>query len=735
MKLTTIISAFYLFCLLCIQPVHADGGFWLPTQIQGKVHQAMKKQGLRLSEKDIYDINQSCLSNAILSLSYDNSTFSPSASASFISGEGLVLTNFHCVARYLEHISDANHDYVKHGCWATQRSEETYLPNLQVNQLITIKDVTTEITQDTGNLTDQALTQKINENGNKIVKSQAKGRGVEGKIYSLFGGRQYILAVFRCFKDVRIVAAPPISIGKFGGDTDNWQWPRYSADFAILRVYANDKNQPAAYNKQNRPYQPDAHLSISTKGVKPDDFVMVAGYPAQTRQYVPSFALEKIVFKDTQAEADIAKIKLDFYTQRKETAADSLYSYYNIKAGSAANVYLKSIGEISGVKESGIIARKQQEEQAMTEWILSDDTRTQRYGATLLDDMKANYERLTQLNFTDQMFREVALYGANVIPFAGKFEKLVQMEQRKSKNVKTAMKGEIRKLKPLTVAFYRDFRPEDDKYIMKKMLAYYLEHVDSIFYSTALKKVEKHYPQHLSAYIDSLYDHSPLRNQESMLALLDSVPTQGTAALSQDELYQLSLGFYLVYVEKINRLKQAYQNKNMKLYSLYLQAYAEKNKGTQIAFDANRTLRYSTGKVKAAVPSEGVIYTPFTTVDGMLSRHRLYAGNKDFNLPARFVKLIEHRQPSNYFSQKVTPTCCFLTDAHTTSGSSGSPVLNAKGEVVGINFDRIWQGLSSDYETAGNEKSRNIAVDIRYVLWTLEQYSHSQYILNELDIH
>ena len=207
------------------------------------------------------------------------------------------------------------------------------------DRLITIKDVTTEITQDTGNLTDQALTQKINENGNKIVKSQAKGRGVEGKIYSLFGGRQYILAVFRCFKDVRIVAAPPISIGKFGGDTDNWQWPRYSADFAILRVYANDKNQPAAYNKQNRPYQPDAHLSISTKGVKPDDFVMVAGYPAQTRQYVPSFALEKIVFKDTQAEADIAKIKLDFYTQRKETAADSLYSYYNIKAGSAANVY------------------------------------------------------------------------------------------------------------------------------------------------------------------------------------------------------------------------------------------------------------------------------------------------------------------------------------------------------------------------------------------------------------
>lgn len=735
MKLTTIISVFCLLCLLCIQPTHADGGFWLPTQIQGKVHQTMKKQGLRLSEKDIYDINRSCLSNAILSLSYDNSTFSPFASASFISSEGLVLTNFHCVVSYLEHISNADHDYVKYGCWATHRNEETYLPNLQVNQLISIEDVTAEIAQDTEGLAGQALTQKINENGNRIVKAQAKGRGVEGKVYSLFGGRQYVLAVFRCFKDVRIVAAPPISIGKFGGDTDNWQWPRYSADFAILRVYANDKNQPAAYNKQNRPYQTDAHLTISSKGVKADDFVMVAGYPAQTRQYVPSFALEKIVFKDTQAKADIAKIKLDFYTQRKESAPDSLYSYYSVKAGSAANVYLKSTGEISGVKETGLIARKQQEEQAVTEWILADSERTQRYGATLLGDMKANYERLTLLNFTDQMFREVALNGATIIPFAGKFEKLVQMEQRKNKNVKTAMKGEIRRLKPLATEFYRDFKVEDDKYIMKKLLAYYLEYVDSTFYSTALKEVGKHDTRHLSACIDSLYECSPLRSRERMMALLDSVPTQGTASLSEDGLYQLSLGFYQMYVEKVNRLKQAYQNKNMRLYSLYLQAYAEKNKNKQLSFDANRTLRYSIGKVKAAIPAEGVVYTPFTTVDGMLSRHRLYEGNKDFQLPARFAKLIEQRQPSKYFSQKATPTCCFLTDAHTTSGSSGSPVLNAKGEVIGINFDRIWQGLSSDYETTGNGKSRNIVVDIRYVLWTLEQYSHSQYVLDELDIH
>lgn len=722
--------------LTTILPVNADdcSGFWLPVQIQGKVHQAMKKQGLRLSEKDIYDINKSCLSNAILSLSTDNSTFSPFASASFISEDGLVLTNFHCMVRYLSRISDADNDYVKYGCWATDRTEEMYLPDLQANQLISVKDVTEEIMLDTAGLTDRDLNQKINENGKRIVREQARGRGTEGRVFSLFGGRQYILAVFRCFRDVRIIAAPPMSLGKFGGDTDNWQWPRYSADFAILRVYANDKNQPASYDRQNRPYHTDSHLAISTQGVKDGDFVMVVGYPAQTRQYIPSFAVEKIVFKDTQADADIAKIKLDYYRQCRDSAPDSLYSYYNVKAGSAANIYLKSIGEINGVKESDIIADRQRDEREMTEWILSDEKRAERYGATLLDDMKANYEKLTVLNYTDLMFKNVALYGAEVIPFAGKFEKLVQIQQRKGKNTAGAVRGELRKLRPLAVEFYRNFRPEDDKYIMKKLLGYYLEHVDTVFFSPALKIAAAHYPEDFSSYIDSLYDQSPLYAGDRMLALIDSVPSHGTDALSQDGLYKLSLGFYKMYVERVNPLKQRYQEVNTRLYSRYLHAYAEKNAGKQFPYDANRTLRYSVGKVRGTEPCEGILYTPFTSVDGMVSRHRLYEGNRDFDLPPRFIRFTGQRQPSRFWGNDETPMCCFLTDAQTSSGSSGSAVLNARGELVGINFDRIWQGIGSDYELSGNERGRNIVVDIRYILWVLEQYSYSRYVLDELDI-
>ncbi|MDO4163212.1 MAG: S46 family peptidase [Bacteroides sp.] len=726
-----VVACLYLSVPFCL--AQSERGFWLPIQIEGKVYQTLKKEGLRLSPKDIYEVNQTCLSNAILSLSADNSTFTPFATASFISGNGLVLTNYHCVARYLERISDAEHDYVKYGCWATKRQEETYLPNLQINQLISIHDVTESILQGTDSLSGAPRNQRIQANGNQLIKEYAHGPRIEGKVFSLFGGRQYVLTLFRRFNDVRIVAAPPLSVGKFGGDTDNWQWPRYSADFALLRIYANNQNQPANYSKDNQPYHNDAYLPLSTKGIKAGDFVMVGGYPAQTRQYVPSFALEKIIFKDTQAEADIAKIKLDFYNHRKETAADSLRSYYSIQAGSAANIYLKAIGEINGIRESDLISDKRQEEQALAQWIADDADRSQRYGSTLLTDMQANYERLTQLNYADQLFRDIALYGASVIPFAGKFEKLVQIEQQQRKNMHTALEREIQNLKPLTESFYRSFRPADDCELMTRLLDYYLQHVDTAFYAPSLKIAATHHPHQLSAYIDSLYRQSPLNSKQAMLAFLDSVPTQGTAALSNDALYQLSLGFYRMYVDKINRQRQTYQSRNMELYSRYLQAYAEKRQQGPIAFDANRTLRFSTGTVKAAIPSEGVIYTPFSTPDGLLSRHRLYTGNPDFDLPTRFTDLLVQRQYGTYLD-RTSPVCCFLTDARTTSGSSGSPVLNAKGEIIGLNFDRIWQGLSSDYETTGNDRSRNIAVDIRYILWTIEQYSHSQYVLEELDI-
>ncbi|MDR0892113.1 MAG: S46 family peptidase [Mediterranea sp.] len=712
-----------LLCLLLALPARAaDDGFWLPTQITGKVYRMMKKEGVRLSEQEIFDANRACLSNAILSLSSDDGTFTPFATASFVSPDGLVLTNFHCVARYLDQASDARHDYVRDGCWSTRREEEMRLYNLQVNQLLSMRDVTAAMKQHTDTLAGAALERQITRNASAVMKEAGGRHGATGKIYSLFGGQQYVLALFRSFKDVRIAAAPPIALGKFGGDTDNWQWPRYSADFALLRVYVDGK-----------PYQPQSYLRLATKGLKEGDCVMVAGYPAQTRHYIPSFALSRIVFRNMQAEADMVRAKLDYYTRQKERhRSDSLYTYYSVEAGSAANVYLKDRGIIDGVRQSALVQQKEREEQALTDWIGADADRSRRYGNHLLADMRANYEPLSNLNLVEAMFRQVALNGAAIIPFAGKFEKLVEMARSHRKNVAKAMAGEVRRLRPLTEAFYRHFRLEDDREVMKRLLAIYLTQVDSAYYSPELKRVALYASRGaLGSYVDTLYAHTPLRDRQQAWAFLDSVPTMGVEALRRDPLYQLALGFYFTQVDKVNRQKARYEARNRTFYATYLQAYAEKNTGEPLPFDANRTLRYSVGHVRAASPEEGVTYTPFTTLDGLLERARAKQGEPDFALPRRLVPLVEGRNFGSYGTGGTAPVCCFLTDALTTSGSSGSPVLNGKGELVGINFDRIRQGVVSDYRP-DPAKSRCIVVDIRYVLWLIGRFSPSAYLLDEL---
>lgn len=710
----------------------ANEGFWLPNQIQGKLYRLMKSEGLKLSASDIYEMNQACLSQSMLSLSYEDATFSPFASASFVSGNGLVLTNYHCVMRYLEQLATPENDYIKHGCWTTSQEQEAPLFNLQVNQLVNVQDITSEILQGTEGLSSSELSKQINANSQAIQKNQKKGKGIQTKVYSIFGGQQYIMLTMRSFKDVRIVAAPPMSIGKFGGDTDNWQWPRYAADFAFLRVYADEENRPAShYRKENRPYKTESFLKVSAKGVKEDDFVMVAGFPAKTLQYIPSFALEKIISRELQADNELTGSKLNFYRSRKEQSKGQKYSYYNVLAGSTANVYLRNQGCISGVNESNLIAIKKEEERALTEWIRADEERVKKYGYDLLKDMEENYEKLSVLNFTKLMFEKVALNSIGVIPFAGKFEKLIGMYRQTKREMKGAKRNEIKRLSDLSVSFYGSFDIEDDKELMKRLLPLYIEKVDTAFFSDALKETALRKGNALNLYIDSLYENSLLRDNERIQAFLKRVPEKGVTEMAEDPLYQLALGFYYVHVSKVALIQQKFQNINMEYYSLYLKALKEKEGDKLMASDANRTPRFSYGKVCSSQPAEGILYTPFSTLSGLVERKRMYTGTPDFVLPASFWQLVQ-KETEGSGKDKALP-CTFLADAHTTAGNSGSPVLNAKGELVGINFDRTWQGLVSDYRFNA-QKSRNIVIDIRYILWIIKNYSGSKHLLDELNI-
>ncbi len=717
---------------LCLSAmVYADDGLWLPNQIEGKLHRLMKSDGMKLSADDIYHINKACISQSILSLSNDDATYTPFSSASFISKDGLVLTNFHCVMKYIQVLSNEKNDFIKHGCWTTSREQEHPLFDLQVNQLMGVTDVTSQVLEGTDSLSGAAFTKKMNENARKVQKTARKGRGMSSKVYSMAGGQQYVMVEMKSFPDVRIVAAPPISIAKFGGDTDNWQWPRYSADFALLRVYANNNN-PSKYKKENQPYHPDSYLKISTKGVREGDFVMVGGFPSSTRLYIPSFALDKIIFQNTQSENDIIKRKLDYYYKKKEEGGAS-YSHYNVLISKIDNIFLRNKGEISGVREANLVNRKRVEEKELLDWILADEQRTEKYGTDFYKEMEKNYEALSALNYTKMMFEQIALNSVGMIPFAGKFEKLIGMYRQTERKLIGAKKNEIKRLKGISKEFFRTFKIDDDREIMKLLLPLYIERVDSQFFSEELKKVSCFSKEKVHAYIDSLYSHTLLRDYNHVEVFLDSVPTKGVGDLCDDALYKLSIGFYYMHVTKVARLQQLLSNKNMEYYSKYMKAYMDMHKDELLPFDANRTPRFSYGKVMGATPSEGLYYTPFATLDGLMSRKRLFTGDEDFVIPTRFANLIESKDFGSFWNQEK-PVCSFLANTHTTAGSSGSAVLNKRGELVGLNFDRIWQGLASDYRF-DKDKSRSIVIDIRYILWVLEKYSSSSHVLDELDLN
>lgn len=718
-----IILQIFLVALATFQ-ISASDGLWLPNQLQQKdIFQLFKKNGLKLSASQIYTANKACISGTILSISVGDNEFSPFATASFISSKGLVLTNSHCVAQYISQLSSPQNDYLKYGCWATRLEEETYLPNLQLNQLMGIRDVTDSILIGSNGLSGNTFIECINRNSKRLIEQMPQQSNIRYKIYSMHGGRQYLMLSVRVFSDVRIVAMPPISIAKFGGDTDNWQWPRYSADFAILRVYANRDNNPSKYHRDNRPYQTDNYLHITTKGIRENDFVMLGGYPASTRLYVPSFALERIVFHDLKLSTDIARLKLDYYNNRAENV-DSLSSYYKVLAGKVTNIYLRDKGHIEGLRKSNILQQKQTDETALTTWLQSDSSRIRLYGDSLLARMENNYNLLTQLNRADILFNQIVLNGANIIPFAGKFEKLMVIAESTRKNAGVAMNNEIKRLHGIVTDYYNNANANDNQFLFTRLVTFYIQHAQNEFIPNPLKSYIGLKTQRILSALDSIYVCSVLTDKIRLRQLLDHFSEGGNQILANDGLYQISISMYRMYVNQINPLRKYYQQKNQNLYSNYLNAFAEMNRTTIYPYDANHTLRFSSGHVVPAHPEEGIIYSSSTTLRGMLERYTQYEGNDDFVLPSQFRSLA--------ISMPDTP-CCFLTNALTSSGSSGSPVLNSKGELVGLNFDRIWQSLSSDYRS-DPQINCQIAVDIRYILWVLQHYSHSQYILSELDI-
>ena len=708
--------------------VKADEGMWLPLNISQNIKQ-MKKAGLKLSADDIYSINKVCLKDAVLGLSTEDNAFDSFASASFISDRGLVVTNYHPIIRYLEALSNANRDFLKFGYWATKPEEETNCRGMNIIQLVQLVDVTADLKVDKDSLKADAESAIINKKAKVLISKYTKGQKLDGKITSFMGGNQYILSIYRVYEDVRMVAAPPMALGKFAGDADNWTWPRHTADFSLLRVYVNDKNEPAKYKKENKALSGNPFLKVSIAGVKENDYVMTMGYPARTRMFIPSFAVDFMENVELPARTKIRGEKLRIIHAGLEANPEIKFRYTS-RVNSIANNYLRWKGELNGLKIMQLTAQKVAEEKELMDWINADATRKAKYG-DIIEIQRKIYDDLKPYKVADIYFNEAGLSGAEVVPFAGKFEKLVQMFSRSKVN-QAAVKGEVSRLIPLTEQFFKDWDYEIDLEMYRNMFYLYYQNVDPKFISDAMTNALKAFNGDVDKYASAAFEKSIVTHSDRMLAFLNNVDSTSIKTLTSDPVYELALSFYKVYTTRVANQMAKLNAEQSKYYTVYIDAVVEKNASKTMSSDANRTQRLTYGSVLGCTPADGIDYKYFTTIDGLFEKRMKNPGNPDYYIPKKFIELYDKKDFGQYSTNGTLHTC-FLTNCHTTSANSGSPVLNAKGYLVGLNFDRMAEGVASDYKYSP-DLSRSIVMDIRYMLFVLEKYSPSKNIINELVI-
>ena len=695
-----------------IQIQAQQGGMWIPSLLQGMNEKEMKNLGMKMSIKDIYDVNQSSLKDAV-------PHFNGGCTSEVISPKGLILTNHHCGFDAIQNHSTVNHDYLTDGFWAYKMEEELPNENLVVTFIVRIEDVTTKVLEGTANLTSEAEKQKkIQDNISVLSNSLPKENWQENKIRTFFEGNQYMLFVTETFKDVRLVGAPPSSIGKFGNDTDNWVWPRHTGDFSLFRIYADKNNRPANYSKDNVPYTPKHFLPISLDGVKEDDFTMVFGYPGKTNEYLPAVAIAQIANELNPAKIEIRDqaLKVADGFMRKDNAIKIQYAS---KYASIANYWKKWIGETQGLKKSDAVTIKRNQEIAFQEKVVKAGKQAE-YG-NLLSDFEKNYTEISPYALAKDYFSEVALRNTELLSVGFKLYQLEQVYNSKGEQAFTDRKNNL-------VAslgdFYKDFNPNVDQKVFEQLIHLYSTKVPPAFLPTNLSNINA------TDLASEIYGQSKLVNYNSIKELLSGDSKTVLANLNSDKGFLLIKNMADKFLKDVN---PKYEEINMRITALqrtYMKAQLELNKDARIFPDANSTLRVTYGKVKGYAPKDATLYTPVTYLDGVMEKY--VPGDYEFNVPAKLIDLYKTKNYGPYAENGKMPVC-FIGTNHTTGGNSGSPAIDSKGNLIGLNFDRVWEGTMSDIYYDPNI-CRNIMVDMRYILFIIDKYAGANNLINELKL-
>ena len=694
----------------------AEEGMWLPQLLQSLNEKEMKRMGMKINASDIYNISRGSLKDAIVS-------FGGFCTAEVISDKGLLLTNHHCGFDAIQTHSSVQNNYIKNGFWAYNHGQELQNAGLFATFIIRIEDVTTAVLGGVSNSLSEKERQSLIDKNMAAMKTMTKKESYQDiLIRSFFEANKYYLFVTETYRDVRLVGAPPNSIGNFGKDTDNWMWPRHTGDFSMFRIYADKNNKPAAYSPDNVPYKPKRSLTISLDGVKEGDFTMVFGFPGRTNEYLHSSAIEQTVRVNDPAKIAIRTKALNIIDgfMRKD---EEIGIQYAKKYASISNAWKKWQGEVLGLTKSNAVEKRKELESSFEKIVLSKPELNVAY-VNLLNNLKKSYAELEPYGLARDYYSEITS-KIEILGFANTLKGVVIAYEKNGEAGYTAAKEKA--FKSLEDD-YGDYNTDVDKKLFEVLMEMYVadqkDVYSSSYFKTLLKKNENSYAKTAT----SVFDQSKVYCMKDLQTLLSGNAKDVVETIKNDVAYQLTGDMQETYRSVVSEKLNTIQTEINQLQRLYMQA--QMDVFTKKAFypDANSTLRVTYGNVKASFPRDGVKYDIHTYMEGVMEKYK--PGDYEFDLPQKLIDLYNKKDFGRWSVNGKQPVC-FIAANHTTGGNSGSPALDAYGNLVGLNFDRAWEGTMSDINYDPSI-CRNIMVDIRYVMFIVDKYAEAKNLIAEM---
>ncbi len=694
----------------------ADEGMWIPLLLHKNMAE-MQKLGLKLTAEDIYSINHASLKDAVV-------IFGGGCTGEIVSPEGLLFTNHHCGYSSIQKMSTVEHDYLKDGFWAYSKKEELPIPGLTVKFLVRMNDVTRQALKGVTDTTDENTREMLVAKNSKEIADKASENGkFMAVVKPLFGGNTYYVYVYQVFKDIRLVGAPPSSIGKFGGDTDNWMWPRHTGDFSIFRVYTAPDGSPAKYSPDNIPLKPKKYLTINISPKKKGEFTMIMGNPGSTQRYLSSYGVDMAINLVNPTIVKIRTEKLNI--MKKQMDADpKVKLQYATKYAHTSNYWKYYIGQTQALKRLKVKAEKQQLEAEFSNWVNHDPQRKTKYG-NVLAGLKKAYEGLRKYQLEKYYFIEGIYRGPEILKFAAGFEGLKKALEKKNADPKK-IKKQTEALKSRSDNYFKDYNATIDRNLLAAMMKLYYENVPQDQHPEYLTKIHKKFKGNFDKYAEYVFKKSVFASKAKTEAFLNDPKAK---ILEKDPAIQAWDAFLAEYRSVFEKTKpyQELLNKNHRLFIAgLLQMYPGKN----FAPDANFTLRLTYGTVKGYSPKDAVFYNFVTHLYGVMQKED--PNNPEFIVPEKLKEIYKAKNYGQYGENGKLITD-FLSTNDITGGNSGSPIMNDRGQLIGLAFDGNWEAMSGDIKF-DKQLQRTINVDIRYVLLIIDKYAHAENLIKELTI-